>query len=142
MHMRKRERETANDTELVTDVKSGKFFPAPFPDKCERGKRALGANRKRECFVFCYVDEMGRTALDCQAECLTIILIFLRTLFPQLTETSSLCLCVIIKYATSKCSSTRKEKALKNFMHDICAKILTSYFNVHQVYIFNSLIIC
>lgn len=53
----KRKRKTASDTEFATDAKSGEFFPAPFPDKCERGKRALGANRKRKRFAFCYVDE-------------------------------------------------------------------------------------
>lgn len=64
-----RKRKTASDTEFVTDAKSEKFFPTPFPDKCKRGQRALGANRKRERFTFCYVDETGRrVALDCRGE--------------------------------------------------------------------------
>jgi len=49
-----------SDTKLATDAKSGKFFPAAFPDKCKRGKRALGANRKRKCFAFYYIDETSR----------------------------------------------------------------------------------
>lgn len=37
-------------------------------------------------------------------------------------------LCVVIKCTTLRCSNTRKDKALKNFMYDILAKILTYLF--------------
>lgn len=49
-HVRARAREC--DTKPETDAKSGKFFPVPFPDKCERGKQASGANQKQKCFPF------------------------------------------------------------------------------------------
>lgn len=85
-----RNRKTASDTEFVTDAKSEKFFPTPFPDKCKRGQRALGANRKRERSLFATSKRGVALHWTVEEKCLTIILIFLRTAFPQLTTASSL----------------------------------------------------
>lgn len=72
--------------------KAGNFFQSLFPTSTREGNELKpGANRKRKCFAFCYVDEtdavLCRTALAVGG-CLTIILIFLRTTFPQLIKLS------------------------------------------------------